>query len=85
MIEIIMWSCIGVLLQEAEPIQMLKRYIGFKEESYDTQSKEKRWIHRLLHCAMCLTFWVVLVSTWNIQISVISSVLAQIIHKKIIE
>jgi hypothetical protein len=80
-----MWSCIGVLLQEAEPIQMFKRSIGFKDELYDTLSKEMRFLHRLINCAMCLTFWVVLVSTWNIQISVISSVLAQIIHKKIIE
>ena len=85
MMEIIMWSCIGVLLQEAEPVKMIKRYFGFKDENYDTMSKRMRYFHRLLSCSMCLTFWVVLTMTWNIQISVISSVLSQLIHKKILE
>ena len=85
MIDIIMWSCIGVLLQEAEPIIILKRYIGFKEELYDEWGTLKRFLHRLLNCAMCLTFWVTLIGTFNLDVAIISSVLAQIIHKKIIE
>jgi uncharacterized membrane protein len=85
MIEIILFACIGVLLQEAEPIIMIKRHIGFKEESYDDQSKIMKFIHRLLYCAMCLTFWVALISTLNPTTAIISSVLSAILHKKILE
>ena len=82
---IILWACIGVLLQEAEPIIMIKRYIGFREEEYDHWTKEKQYIHRLLHCALCLTFWITLIGTLNITVSIISSVLAALLHKKIRE
>jgi hypothetical protein len=50
--EIIMLACVGVLLQCAEPIILMKRFLGFEEEKYDTYSKEKRFFHRLLYCAM---------------------------------
>lgn len=83
--EIIMLACVGVLLQCAEPIILMKRFLGFEEEKYDTYSKEKRFFHRLLYCAMCLTFWVGLAFTWDFGISVIGSVLAAYIYKKINE
>jgi hypothetical protein len=80
--EIIFWSCIGWLLQVAEPIIHLKRFLGFKPELYDNKSYEyMRSLHRLIYCTTCLTFWVVLLSTWRIDIAVISSVLATIIEK----
>jgi len=78
---IVFWSCIGVLLQCAEPVIWIKRDIGFKDEEYDQMTKRMRTLHRLLSCAMCLTFWVVLLVTWNPVISVISSVGADILHK----
>lgn len=78
---IILWASIGVLLQDAEPIIMIKRYIGFKEEDYDHYSKEKRYIHRLIYCALCLTFWITLLGTFNLELAVISSVLAAAIQK----
>jgi len=85
MIEIAMLACAGVLLQCAEPIIHIKRFLGFKEELYDTYSKEKRFFHRMLYCAMCLTFWFALAMTWDLGISSIASVLSAYAHKKISE
>ena len=80
--EIIFWSCIGWLLQVAEPILHIKRWFGFKEENYDKPSyKDMRWLHRLIYCTTCLTFWVTLVWTWSLYIAVVSSVVATIICK----
>lgn len=80
--EIIFWSCLGWLLQVAEPILHIKRYFGFKAEEYDKpEYKNKRWLHRLIYCTTCLTFWVVLISTWSLYTACISSVIATIIEK----
>lgn len=83
--ETIVLACAGVLLQCAEPIILIKRWMGFKEEHYDTYSKEKRFFHRMLYCAMCLTFWVGLVLTWDIAIAIVGSVAAALLYKKINE
>lgn len=85
MMEIAMLACAGVLLQCAEPIIHMKRLLGFREEEYDSYSKEKRFFHRMLYCAMCLTFWLSLAITWDLGISAVASVLAAYIHKKIDE
>lgn len=80
--DIIFWSCLGWLLQVAEPVLHIKRYFGFKAEEYDKKEyASKRWLHRLIYCTTCLTFWVVLIATWNIQIACISSTVATIIEK----
>lgn len=79
---IIFWSCVGWLLQVAEPIIHLKRFLGFKPELYDNKSYEYiRPLHRLIYCTTCLTFWITLIFTWNIYIAVVSSVVATIIEK----
>jgi len=78
-------ACAGVLLQCAEPIILIKRWFGFKEEEYDRYSKEKRFFHRMLYCAMCLTFWVGLIVTWDLATSIIGSVAAALLYKKINE
>ncbi len=81
--EIIFWGCLGWLLQVAEPIIHIKRSMGFKVELYDNLCyKNKRWLHRLIYCGCCLTFWVALIATWNIHIACISSVLATIIERQ---
>lgn len=84
MMTIILFGCLGVLLQEAEPIIMIKRYIGFKQESYDDQTKIMKFIHRMIYCAMCLTFWVTLITTLDPTTAIISSVLSAILHKIIL-
>lgn len=81
--EILLYACIGVLLQEAEPIIHIKRIL-FKQEDYDTYSKWRKVLHRLLYCSMCLTFWITLIVTLNITGAIISSVLSAILHKIIL-
>lgn len=57
-IHIIAISCIGYLFINAEPSILLKRILGFKEEKYDDYSKIKQFIHRLITCEICSTFWI---------------------------
>jgi hypothetical protein len=84
--EIIFWSCLGWLLQVAEPILHIKRFLGFKIEEYDNSSyKNKRFLHRLIYCTTCLTFWVTLIFTWNIFTAVVSSTIATIIEAHLIK
>jgi hypothetical protein len=82
-IEIIAIGCIGVLFVAAEPIILLKRYFGFKEERYDDMSKIMRFFHRMLSCALCSGFWIALALTQNLYWAAICSVLAEAIYKHI--
>jgi len=45
----------------AEPLIYLKRFLGFKEENYETYVKYKRMIHRAAYCAYCSSFYIALV------------------------
>ena len=85
MINLIGFICIAVLFNTAEPILLLKRRIGFKEEDYDTYSNNKKLIHRGLYCCMCTGFWIGLILTGDIFIASIVSIGSELINKKIIE
>lgn len=80
-LSIVAWACFGYLLVVAEPVIMIKRWFGFKEEEYDEMSYNMRFFHRLLYCSKCLTFWVTILFTFDPVIAVISSVLAGLIEK----
>lgn len=82
MIEILGLTCITILFVESEPLILLKRYIGFREEEYDTWSNKKRFIFRLITCCLCSGFWIGLI-TLNIYYAAIISVLSELIYKKI--
>ena len=68
---------INILLQVAEPILLIKRWLGFKEEEYDRYTEKWRFIHRLLYCCACLGFWVALAISWNIYIAAICSIASE--------
>lgn len=74
-------SSFGALFVAAEPIILLKRYFGFKEERYDDMSKIMRFFHRMLYCALCSGFWIALALTQNLHQAAICSVLAEAIYK----
>lgn len=82
MIEILGLVCLSILFVVSEPLILLKRYIGFKEEEYDVWGKMKRFIFRLITCALCSGFWIGLI-TMSLYKAAIISVLAEFIHKKI--
>jgi hypothetical protein len=85
MIDLIGFISIAVLFNTAEPILLLKRRIGFKEELYDTYSNNKKFFHRGLYCCMCSGFWIGLILTGNIFTASIISIGSELINKKIIE
>jgi hypothetical protein len=90
-LEILIIIAISYLFIHAEPSILLKRFLGFKEEKYDEYSKNKKFIHRLIHCWMCSTFWIGIIYTLLIgccfegvfTISVIASFIAGIIDNKL--
>lgn len=82
MIEIFGLVCISILFVASEPLILLKRYIGFKEEEYDTWTNKKRFIFRLITCVLCSGFWIGLISG-SLYKAAIISVLAELIYKKI--
>ena len=77
------WVCISIFTSIAEPILLLKR-IGFKDEDYDSYSKVKKFIHRGIYCPSCLGFWITLIGTYNIELSIIISVITNIVDNKLI-
>jgi hypothetical protein len=82
-IEILGIIAINILFQIAEPIILLKRFMGFKEEEYDKYSKLWRFIHRLLYCCACLGFWIALAISQSIYIAAICSIASEWIYTKI--
>ena len=57
MFEIIGLIAFCSILHLSEPIILLKRFLGFKEENYELMSSAKRFIHRGLYCCLCSSFW----------------------------
>lgn len=85
MITILGIIAINVLLQSAEPIIHLKRFLGFKEEEYDSYTSQWRFIHRLLYCCACLGFWVGLIISFDIYTAAICSVASELVYKKLLD
>ena len=89
--QIITIISISYLFIHAEPLILLKRYLGFKEEKYDEYSKIKQFFYKLITCWMCSAFWigVILTSVLGlsplniISISAISSFLSSIFDRKL--
>lgn len=74
-------ACLSYLFIAAEPMILLKRLIGFKEENYMSFSKTKQFFHRMITCGMCSGFWIALATTQNIMAAGIVSLLAELITK----
>jgi hypothetical protein len=81
--EILSLSCITILFVMAEPMILLKRWFGFKEELYDDMNAFKRVIHKLITCCMCSGFWCGIFFTQSIYIAAIVSILAELIFRQL--
>jgi len=55
---IITIMALSYLFINAEPIILIKRILGFKEEKYDEFTPLKRFFHKLIYCWMCSAFWI---------------------------
>jgi len=51
-------ASLGWLFVYAEPLILTKRNLGFKDELFDTYSPIKQYIHKLIYCEICSTFWI---------------------------
>jgi len=72
---------ITFLFIEAEPLILFKRYLGFREEEYDSMSKLKRYFHKLITCHLCSGFWIGLAFTGSLYQAVLVSVLSELLKK----
>lgn len=80
--EIASIACLSVLFVIAEPMILIKRNMGFKEENIGSL-KIKDIFTKLLYCSLCSGFWIGLIYTHNIFMACIISVLAEYIDKKL--
>jgi hypothetical protein len=72
MLEIIAIACIGVLWINSEPTIRLRGLY-----------KRDDWFNRLINCCLCSTFWIGLIITQSIYVAAISSVLGELLCKKL--
>lgn len=70
--EIIGLASVGVLWINAEPTIRLRSLY-----------KKQNWFYRLINCCLCSTFWISLIYTQNLYIAASSSVLAELICRKL--
>jgi len=83
LINILFYIGLSILWINAEPMIYLKRYLGFKEEEYDTYTSYKRALHRLINCLYCSAFWVTLIVSQSLYMAVIVSGICWFIDNKI--
>lgn len=81
MILLIKIAAISFLFVASEPMILIKRLFGFKEEQYDTYGKAKSFIYRMITCALCSGFWIGLIITHTVYDAAMVSVMAEIILK----
>lgn len=74
---------INLLIVYAEPVILLRRLIGFKEEDFNTMSKYKRFFFKLITCSGCIGFWISLLVLFNPLQAVLISVLTTIVENKL--
>jgi hypothetical protein len=83
LINLLFYIGLSLLWINAEPMIYLKRFLGFKEEEYDTYKPFKRFIHRGIHCLFCSSFWLTLIVSQSFYMAVIVSGIAWFIDNKI--
>lgn len=78
---IIAIAAITYLFIESEPLILIKRFLGFKEENYNQYGKVKAFIYRLITCALCSGFWIGLMMTHSLQHAALISLAAETITR----
>jgi hypothetical protein len=75
--------CITILFVTGEPMVLIKRHLGFKEEFYYEWKPIKQFIFRLITCCLCSGFWIGLIYTQSIILASIISVVSEIINTQL--
>jgi hypothetical protein len=81
MILLIKIAAITMLFVVSEPMILLKRFIGFKDENYMLFSKTKAFIHRLINCCLCSGFYIGLIITGSLYDAALIAVISELIYK----
>ena len=77
----VIWvSCLTLLFVNAEPMILIKRWMGFKEEEMG-KNPLRDFFTKLLYCEQCSGFWIGWIFTQNFQLAVIISIVSGIIGK----
>lgn len=75
---------LAFLAVKAEPIILIKRALGFKEEDYSNYKPFKQFIHRLIYCEYCLSVWITFFFTFDIYMMGLVSLLTCLISRFIL-
>lgn len=76
--QIIWISCMSVLFVNAEPMILIKRWMGLKEEEMG-KNPLRDFFTKLLYCVQCSSFWIAWIFTQNFQLACTISIVATII------
>lgn len=76
LLDLVFYFGCALAFVHAEPIILLKIKLGFDEDNYDSYNKYKQFIHRLIYCLYCSSFWITLILSLNFKIAIIVSVMA---------
>lgn len=86
-------ASVGVLFVVAEPMIIVKRLLGFKEENIGIKKDYKLiglmylelrdFLTKLLYCALCSTWWISIIITHDVLLSSLIAIVAELIHRKI--
>lgn len=80
--QVIWISCMSVLFINAEPMILIKRWMGFKEEEMG-KNPLRDFFTKLLYCGKCSGFWLGLIFTQNFCQAVIISIVSELIDRKL--
>lgn len=83
-------ASVGVLFVVAEPMIIVKRLLGFKEENIGKQLYKNNWVNvskdfitKLLYCCQCSGFWITFIMTHDPVQAAIVSFFAELLGRKI--
>ena len=78
---ILFYLGLTTLFVESEPIILLKRFIGLKEELIGSGNKLYDFITKLVYCNWCSSFWITLIISRDFKTAVITSFIMWLIEK----
>lgn len=80
-IKILIYLGLTALFVESEPIILIKRFIGLKEERIGEINKIYDFFCKLVYCNWCSSFWISLILSKDIKIAIITSFFMWLIEK----
>lgn len=80
-INIMFYLGLTLLFVHSEPMIIIKRKLGFKEEEIEVYGVLKSFLTKLVYCDWCSSFWISLILSFDFKIAVITSLFMYLINK----